>query len=221
MATEIKRNWTRLTVPLLGALLLALYVWHGQVVKAAAPQPLAYSDFLAAVDDDRVEQAEVHDTEILAKLRSKDGKPAGEAIIERIPNVTDEASLARMEAHKVKITGSVDKTSPWTSFLVGVLPFLILPIAFWLFFVRRAGGATTRPMSFGKSQAKIYDKSKENGVTFADVAGVDEAKGELTEVVSFLKQPAKYTAVGARVPKGVLLVGRLERARRSSPRGRG
>ena len=68
MATEIKRNWTRLTVPLLGALLLALYVWHGQVVKAAAPQPLAYSDFLAAVDDDRVEQAEVHDTEILAKL---------------------------------------------------------------------------------------------------------------------------------------------------------
>ncbi len=205
MASERKRNWRTLTVPLL-ALLLALFFWRSHVLRSAAPQPLTYSELLAAIDEDRVEQVEIHETEIMAKLRAKDGKPAQESFVERIPNVKDDALLARLEAHKVKVIGSPDKGSGWMTFLVGVVPFLIIPIWFWLS-ARRAGRGAGRPMSFGRSQAKVYDKSKENAVTFADVAGVDEAASELTEVVSFLKEPTKYAAVGARVPKGVLLVG--------------
>jgi len=206
MASERKRDWRGLTIPLLALLLLGLFLWRSHVLHDTAPQPLAYNELLAAIDDDRVEQVDIHDTEIVAKLRAKDGKPAQEAFIERIPNVKDDALLARLEAHKVKVIGSPDKGSGWITFLVGVLPFLIIPIWLWLS-MRRGRGTAGRPMSFGRSQAKIYDKSKENAVTFADIAGVDEAASELTEVVSFLKEPSKYAAVGARVPKGVLLVG--------------
>ena len=78
--------------------------------------------------------------------------------------------------------------------------------AIWIFLMRRIGGGPTQALSFGRSKAKIYDR-KELKTTFADVAGVDEAKAELVEVVDFLKNPKKYQRLGGRIPKGVLLVG--------------
>ena len=78
--------------------------------------------------------------------------------------------------------------------------------ALWIFLMRRMGGGPTQALSFGRSKAKIYDR-KELKTTFADVAGVDEAKAELVEVVDFLTNPKKYQRLGGRIPKGVLLVG--------------
>ena len=94
---------------------------------------------------------------------------------------------------------------PWLGLLLNVLPFLLFGL-FLLLIMRQAQGSNSQAMSFGKSRARLFTGSKVT-VTFADVAGVDEAKEELAEVVEFLKYPEKFAALGARIPKGVLLVG--------------
>ncbi|MFH1533893.1 MAG: ATP-dependent zinc metalloprotease FtsH [Nitrospirota bacterium] len=93
----------------------------------------------------------------------------------------------------------------WTDLLIGVVPFLLI-IAFFVFMMRSAQSSNNQAMSFGKSRAKVYDKGKQK-TTFDDVAGCEEAKDELEEVVDFLKKPQKYTKIGAKIPKGVMLVG--------------
>lgn len=93
----------------------------------------------------------------------------------------------------------------WTDLLIGVVPFLLI-IAFFVFMMRSAQSSNNQAMSFGKSRAKVYDKGKQK-TTFEDVAGCEEAKDELEEIVDFLKKPQKYTRIGAKIPKGVMLVG--------------
>lgn len=93
----------------------------------------------------------------------------------------------------------------WTDLLIGIVPFLLI-IAFFVFMMRSAQSSNNQAMSFGKSRAKVYDKGKQK-TTFDDVAGCEEAKEELEEIVDFLKKPKKYTSIGAKIPKGVMLVG--------------
>ena len=106
------------------------------------------------------------------------------------------------------ITIEIKQPGPWVnilSFLGYILPFIIVGAAFFMFF-RQAQGSNNAAMSFGKSRARMFSGDHPK-VTFADVAGVDESKEELQEVVEFLKEPQKFIALGARIPKGVLLVG--------------
>jgi cell division protease FtsH len=113
--------------------------------------------------------------------------------------------MKELEAAKVEFSGRVESTF-WRDLIFGwVLPLGIMA-ALWIFLMRRMGGGPTQALSFGRSKAKIYDR-KELKTTFADVAGVDEAKAELVEVVDFLTNPKKYQRLGGRIPKGVLLVG--------------
>jgi len=93
----------------------------------------------------------------------------------------------------------------WTDLLIGIVPFLLI-IGFFAFMMRSAQSTNNQAMSFGKSRAKLYDKDKQK-TTFEDVAGATEAKEELTEIVDFLKTPQKYQSMGAKIPKGVILVG--------------
>lgn len=93
----------------------------------------------------------------------------------------------------------------WTDLLIGIVPFLLI-IGFFVFMMRSAQSSNNQAMSFGKSRAKLYDKEKQK-TTFDDVAGIQEAKEELYEIVDFLKAPQKYLAMGAKIPKGVMLVG--------------
>lgn len=93
----------------------------------------------------------------------------------------------------------------WRDLLVGLIPFLLI-IAFFLFMMRSAQSSNNQALSFGRSRAKLYDKGKQK-TTFEDVAGADEAKEELVEIVDFLKNPQKYRSIGAKIPKGVMLVG--------------
>jgi len=93
----------------------------------------------------------------------------------------------------------------WVNLLISVLPFLLL-VGFFMFMMRQAQNSNNQAMSFGKSKARLYDKEKQK-TTFEDVAGAKEAKEELVEIVDFLKNPSKYTTMGAKIPKGVLLVG--------------
>ncbi len=125
--------------------------------------------------------------------------------VTRIPGVDDQPLIADLEKHKVEFAGRIENTF-WKDLLFGwVLPLGIM-IAIWMFIMRRVGGGPTQALSFGRSKHKIYDR-KELKTTFADVAGVDEAKAELVEIVDFLTNPRKYQRLGGRIPKGVLLVG--------------
>ena len=123
----------------------------------------------------------------------------------RIPGVDDSALVKELEAHGVEFSGRIESTLVRDLVIGWILPLGIM-VAIWLFLMRRMGGGATQALSFGRSKAKIYDR-KELKVTFADVAGVEEAKDELVEVVDFLRNPKKYQRLGGRIPKGVLLVG--------------
>jgi cell division protease FtsH len=123
----------------------------------------------------------------------------------RIPLVDDQQLVNELQAHGVEFAGRIETTF-WKDLLFGwVIPLGVM-VAIWMFLMRRVGGGPTQALSFGRSKHKIFDR-KELKTTFADVAGVDEAKAELVEIVDFLKNPRKYQRLGGRIPKGVLLVG--------------
>ena len=123
----------------------------------------------------------------------------------RIPGVDEAALLRELEAHHVEFSGRIESTLLRDLFFGWLLPIGVM-VAIWAAVMRRMGGGPTQALTFGRSKAKIYDR-KELKVSFADVAGVDEATAELMEVVDFLRNPKKYQRLGGRIPKGVLLVG--------------
>jgi cell division protease FtsH len=125
--------------------------------------------------------------------------------VTRIPGVDDQWLVRELEQRQVEFAGRIETTF-WKDLLFGWIIPLGIMIAIWMFLMRRVGGGPTQALSFGRSKHKIYDR-KELKTTFADVAGVDEAKAELVEIVDFLKNPRKYQRLGGRIPKGVLLVG--------------
>ena len=123
----------------------------------------------------------------------------------RIPGGDDSALLRELEAHRVEFSGRIESTLVRDLVFGWLLPIGVMA-GIWIFLMRRMGGGPTQALTFGRSKVKIYDR-KELKTTFADVAGVDEAKAELMEVVDFLRNPQKYQRLGGRIPKGVLLVG--------------
>ncbi len=179
------------------AMIFAFQFWFAaqQVVD------LSYSAFMTALQDGKIAEVTVTETRIEGRFVSpQDGKEYFRT------NRVDPDFAAELEKYGVTITGGTDQN--WlSSILAWVLPMLLF-LGLWLFIFRKVadrqgfGGM----MSVGKSKAKVYVE-KETGVTFADVAGVDEAKAELQEVVAFLTDKTKYERLGAHVPKGTLLVG--------------
>ena len=197
----------RVVLPAALALLAAGFLWSEAVARKVAPREVAYSELVKAVEGGRVSSVEVRELDLLARLKQPPADGTEGLLAKRLPALEDPALLAKLEAGGVTISGKAEPGSPVLSAMASFAPFLLLPLALWLFssWASRRGGG--RSLAFGKREARVYDKSRDIAVTFSDVAGVDEARAELTEVVSFLKEPEKYRAVGARVPKGVLLVG--------------
>ena len=184
------------------ALFLTWYVLD--LGRPVPPRQVAYSEFLAAVDQDRVKDVRLTERELTATL-AKAG-PAGEThiVTTRLPAIDETELLTRLEKHHVQFSGTFPASSTWIYVVTSFLPLAIIA-AIWIAATQRL--RKTPVMTFGRNRAKVYDRSRVEQVTFADVAGVDEAEAELAEVIDFLRSPGRYSRLGGRMPKGVLLVG--------------
>ena len=168
-----------------------------------------YSQFLEQVQADKVEQATIGREQIRYQLKEGATSESQESrSFETIAVPQDQKLVEILRQHNVEFTGSLSDTEGGGA--LGWLVMLLLFFGFWIWLLRRAaaGGGAGGPAAFnvGKSKARIYSEGK-TGVKFDDVAGVDEAKAELQEVIDFLKNSQKYTRLGAKFPKGILLIG--------------
>ncbi|MCB2166707.1 MAG: ATP-dependent zinc metalloprotease FtsH [Deltaproteobacteria bacterium] len=163
-----------------------------------AETPVSYSEFLAMVADERVDEVVIQGQELTVK------DTQGDRFKVYAPDDPD--LIATLRSKGVHIGAKPPAESPWyMSVLVSWFPMLIL-IGVWIFFMRQMQSGGGKAMSFGKSRARL-NSDQSAKVTFEDVAGIDEAKEELGEIVDFLRDPKKFTRLGGRIPKGVLLMG--------------
>jgi cell division protease FtsH len=179
-------------------LILALFNLFSGGQSNMAARTISYSDFMARVEADQVSSVILDGERVL--IRGADGnqyvaiKPVGEEIAQSLI-----AKGIEVRAEAQEQSGLFSLISLW-------LPFLVL-IGIWIFFMNRMqGGGRGGAMGFGKSRAKLLTE-KHGRVTFDDVAGIDEAKEELEEIVEFLRNPQKFSRLGGKIPKGALLVG--------------
>jgi cell division protease FtsH len=162
-----------------------------------------YSLFIDQVEDGKVVRASIGQEEIRYQLRGQEGQSP--QILSTTP-IFDLELPNRLEAHGVEFAAAPPPQNRWFNNLLNwIIPPLVF-VAIWQFFIGRSGGPQGA-LSINKSKAKVYVENESTKVTFADVAGVEEAKVELAEIVEFLKFPQRFTQIGARIPKGVLLVG--------------
>ena len=199
--TKKKRVWLYAVYGLI-ALAIILSIQFANPFQATE---ISYSEFLARLNAGGVTKVTVTDTKIEGTSVGEGGE--SNFVTSRIPNTDDQELINQLTAKGVEFSGRVENTF-WRDFLLTWMLPLGLIVFIWFFVFRRLsrriGGAS--PMSFGQSKVKLYDRSVER-VTFDDVAGLDEAKEELREIIDFLRNPQKYRSIGALIPKGVLLVG--------------
>ncbi|MCC6395110.1 MAG: ATP-dependent zinc metalloprotease FtsH [Bryobacterales bacterium] len=203
-----QRQWL---FPVVNLLILVALLYVGTLgLGNIAPQRVSYTEFLAQVRAGKLSAVEITDQDLIGVKKPGEAKKKGEAtpeeriIATRLPGIDDTALLKELEERQIKVTGRIERNS-WIWGLLGwMLPLLLIGLlyVFGMRRLRQGGGA----MTFGRNRAKIYDQSSRVKVTFADVAGVDEAKTELLEIVDFLRRPARYQALWGIIPKGVLLV---------------
>ena len=166
-------------------------------------EEISFSEFIRAVDSAKVKEITIKGQEITGNYTEAD---AGKKKMFRTYAPDDPDLVKTLRENNVKITAKPADDTPWyMSLLVSWLPILLL-IGVWIFFMRQMQSGGGKAMSFGKSRAKLLTENT-NKVTFTDVAGIEEAKEELQEIIAFLKDPKRFTKLGGRIPKGVLLVG--------------
>jgi cell division protease FtsH len=182
--------------------IFAVILVHDFIVAMQKVEELPYSEFRTLVTAGKVAEITLTQQRLTGKLKLEEGSK--EQKLFTTVRVEDPDLVKELNAHKVTFTGVVEST-----FLRDLLSWIVPALVFagiWFFVIRRFGQGQGGFMTVGQSKAKIYAE-KDTKVTFADVAGVDEAKEELREVIEFLKTPEKFTRLGGKIPKGILLVG--------------
>ncbi len=176
-------------------------VYQVFVARQQSMIELDYSKFLDQVESANVSDVSIRGRTISGNLIDAPGKSKSFTTY----SAEDDDLIKLLRKHKVAIKVEDDSDNLWFTALVSWLP-IILIIGVWIFFLRQMQGGGRQALSFGKSRAKLLSNPKTK-ITFADVAGVDEAKEELGEIIEFLKDPQKFQKLGGKIPKGVLLVG--------------
>ncbi|MCS7281380.1 MAG: ATP-dependent zinc metalloprotease FtsH [Desulfobacterota bacterium] len=191
-----KKNFTFLyfVLAFIAILILNTYLFTEEVKN------IPYSEFRSMIGQGKISDIVIN-AETIQGTYIKDDGTKGKFVTNRVedPNLVKDLMM-----HNIKFAGRHENKIA-KAFFSWILPFIII-LLIWNFLLRRAGGAPTSVLSFGKSRGKIYGED-EIKITFDDVAGCDEAKEELKEIIEFLRNPSKFLELGARIPKGILLVG--------------
>jgi cell division protease FtsH len=217
MADKIKSPQWRVGIAIL-LIFLFLYIWSQLNVKTSEQYNISYSQFIEQLDANNIKAVTIKNLQVNGEfIKEIDIKLTGEKNPARVkyfqtflPSFQGEGLIAKLEEKNVVINvESTEKGSILWQILISVLPWALI-IGIWIFIMRRAQqqirGGPGGLFSFGESKAKLYD-TKKPSVTFKDVAGMENTKQQLKETIEFLKDPSKFRRLGAKIPKGVLLVG--------------
>jgi cell division protease FtsH len=201
------------------SILLFITAQYFFLQQQPAQAPLAYGVFLDQLEAGTVAEVDIQGSVVQGKfakpvaLPLTEGAAAGPvtSFATRLPAFQGETLIVKLREHKVRINvRKPEEESLLARLLIGVLPWVLI-FGVWMFIMRKAakgvGGGAGGLFSFGESKARLFTEATRPKVTFADVAGMDNVKVELREIIEFLKDPKKFTAIGARVPRGVLLIG--------------
>ena len=177
---------------------IGVLVWNFSTKFQTSHKPLTFTEFMASVDAGQIDRVTITGNEIIGVNKANENfrtyaPPQYEGLANRLLD------------RNVSVSAREPATSPWAALLYSWAPILLM-IGFWIFFMRQMQSGGNKALSFGKSKAKL-SSSTQKKVTFKDVAGVDEAKEELQEIIDFLREPQKFQKLGGRIPKGVLLMG--------------
>ncbi len=179
-------------------IVLVALVWNFSSRFQRNELPVTFSEFISWVDSGQVATVTITGSELTGQTHAK------ELFRTTLPAQYD-GLVNRLIEKKVIVQAKEPTASPWAALLLSWAPILLL-IGFWIFFMRQVQSGGNKALSFGKSKAKL-SSSAQKKVTFRDVAGAEEAKSELQEIIEFLKEPQKFQKLGGRIPKGVLLMG--------------
>ncbi len=184
-----------------------MMAWFYQGTPKTEVKEVDFSEFALHLKNERVEELTIVDRTMTGTLKN------GNKIVAYAPSILDISLLneqyifPQIEEGKITVNSEEPKTTPLIVTLLPTIIMVLILLVFWFVFMNQGQGGGGKIMSFGKNRAKLYREDDLKKVTFADVAGLDEEKEELREVVDFLKNPKKYKNLGARIPKGILLVG--------------
>lgn len=170
-------------------------------------QQLSFSEFYTKLQSEQITEITIMENKVSGKLKANNVEFATLIPYAINNDKLTELIMAQTEAGKIKVTGQEPPQPSWIISMLPTLLMLLVMVGVWYMFMQQSQGGGSKMMGFGKSKAKIHKEEGTPKIAFKDVAGLDEEKEELEEIVDFLKSPQKYIELGARIPKGVLLVG--------------
>src|SRR5579872_4773320 len=180
-------------------ILVVILLWTVvRQTRGKSEDQLSFTQFMSKVDEGQVKEVTITGNDVQGTYTNTESFHT--VVPQNYPKMVDD-----LKDKKVNVKYAKETTSNWVSILINAIPFVLL-LAFWIFMMRQMQSGGNKALSFGKSRARLHS-SQQKKVTFKDVAGVEEAKEELQEIIEFLREPQKFQKLGGRIPKGVLLVG--------------